>query len=85
LGIVVSLRNRSTTDLVVLAIIAIVGVILILTSVGVMLVEIFHPEVDTDPIIEAESEILAVLVGALVGFVGGRHAGRSEAEDERDG
>jgi len=75
----VKLGERSATDLVVLAIVAIVGIVLIVGALGVLLVEILHPELDTAPIVEAESEILAVLVGALVGFIGGRAAGRSEA------
>jgi hypothetical protein len=72
------LRDRSATDLAVLGIVLIVGTILTVSAIGIALIEILHPESDTDAIIEAESEILAVLVGALVGFIGGRSLGREE-------
>lgn len=73
------LRERSATDLVVLGITFIVGTLLILTALAVVLIELIHPETDTDALIQVESEILAVLVGALVGFIGGRSVGRAEA------
>lgn len=75
------LRDRSTADLVVLAIIAIVGAILILSAVSIILIELIHPDTDTEPIVRVESEILGVLVGALVGFIGGRATGRNEAKN----
>jgi hypothetical protein len=76
----VRFRDRSATDLAVLGILFIVGFVLIISAIGVLMLELFQPDVDTAPIIEVESEILAILVGALVGFVGGRQAGRNEAD-----
>ena len=73
------LSERATLDLVVLALVFIVGTVLLMSALAIILIELFHPESDTDAIIEAEAEMLAVLIGALVGFVGGRAAGRSEA------
>jgi hypothetical protein len=72
------LRERSATDLVVLGITGIVGLLLVLGMVAIVTIELIHPDTDTDPFIEAESEILGVLVGALVGFIGGRSTGRAE-------
>jgi len=74
------LVDRSATDLVVLAIVVIIGFILIFGAVGIVLIELIHPETDTDPLLRVESEILGVLVGALVGFIGGRATGRSESD-----
>ena len=76
------LRERPAADLVVLTIVAVVGFILIAGMVGIVLVELIHPEFDSEPLIRVESEILGVLVGALVGFIGGRAQGRSEAKEE---
>ena len=76
-------RDRSATDLAVLGILFVVGFVLIVSAVGVLVLELIQPDTDTSPIIEVESEILAILVGALVGFVGGRNAGRNEAEAAR--
>ena len=72
------LRERSAVDLVVIGITATIATMLILTALAVLLIELIHPEVDTDALVRIESEILAVLVGALVGFVGGRGTGRAE-------
>jgi len=66
---------------VVLAIIGIVGAILILSAVSIVIIELIHPDTDTEPIVRVEGEILGVLVGALVGFVGGRATGRNEAKN----
>ena len=76
------LRERSATDLVVLAIVLIVGIVLILSAVAVLVLELIDSDNDTSGIVEAESEILGVLVGALVGFIGGRAAGRNEANGQ---
>jgi len=76
------LRDRSATDLVVLGIVAIVGSILIFSAVSLLVIELIHPDTDTEPIVRVEGEILGVLVGALVGFIGGRAAGRNERTNE---
>ena len=74
-----ALRDRSAADLAVLGITVVVGGVLLLTALAVMLIELIHPETDTDAFVRVETEILAVLVGALVGFIGGRSTGRHEA------
>ena len=72
------LRDRPAADLAVLGIVFIVGFILIAGVVGIVIIEVVHPEFDSEPLVRAESEILAVLVGALVGFIGGRAHGQAE-------
>ena len=74
--------SRSTVDLVVLGLTAVIGFVIVFTLVGIILIELIHPEVDTESLIQVESEILGVLVGALVGFVGGRQVGRTEVKGE---
>ena len=78
------LRDRSATDLAVLGILVIVGFVLVFSMVAVFVLVLVRPEYDVGPILEVESEILAILVGALVGFVGGRTVGHNEARQARD-
>lgn len=70
--------ERTTVDVVILAITLVIGFTIVFTLVGIVLIELFHPDTDTESLVRIESEILGVLVGALVGFIGGRAAGRSE-------
>lgn len=75
------LTHRSTVDLVVLAVAFIISFVIVVTLLGVILIELVHPETDTESMVRMESEILGVLVGALVGFISGRNVGRSEAKE----
>lgn len=73
-----NLKSRSTVDLVVIGLTLIIGFVIVGTLIGIILIELIHPEVDTESLVRVESEILGVLVGALVGFIGGRSVGRTE-------
>lgn len=75
-------RERPASDIVVIGILIIVGLLTTIGAAGILTVEVIRPSANTDPAIEAETEILAVLVGALVGFVGGRAQGRNERDDD---
>jgi cytochrome c biogenesis protein CcdA len=79
----VRLRERPATDLAVLGILFVVGFVLMFSIVAVFVLALVKPEIDTSPLLEVEGEILAILVGALVGFVGGRTVGHNEAHAER--
>ena len=72
------LGSRSTIDLVVLGITFVIAFVIVTSLIGIILIELIHPDTDTESLVRMESEILGVLVGALVGFVGGRSVGRSE-------
>lgn len=76
-------RSRSTIDVVVLSLTFIIGFVIIFGLVGVVAIELIRPEVDTTSMVRLEAEILWVLVGALVGFVGGRsdRSGREKTHD----
>jgi hypothetical protein len=75
-------KDRPAIDLVIIGMTITIAGLLLLTSLAVILIELIHPSSDTSDLIRMESEILGVLVGALVGFIGGRGIGRSEARDE---
>jgi hypothetical protein len=79
----VKLIDRPAVDVVLILVAIVVGTMLLLSSVAIILIELIHPETDTSELIRMESEILGVLVGALVGVIGGRGIGRAEALDER--
>lgn len=74
------MKERPTADLVVLGVTLVIGSVLILTTIAVIVIEVVHPDTNTDGLVEVESEVLGVLVGALVGFIGGRSYGRTESE-----
>lgn len=73
------MKGRSTIDLVVILMTSMVGVVLLLSVVGVLILKITHPELDTSKAGEAVGGVVTTIVGALVGFIGGRAAGRLEA------
>lgn len=64
----------------VLGITLVIGIVLVSTTIAIIAIELVHPDVDTQGLVEVESEVLGVLVGALVGFIGGRSYGRTESE-----
>jgi len=66
---------------VVLGFTLVIGAVLILTTIAIIVIELVHPETDTDGLVKIDTEVLAVLVGALVGFIGGRGYGRTEHTD----
>jgi NhaP-type Na+/H+ or K+/H+ antiporter len=64
---------------VILGLTVVVGFVVVFGLVAVLVIELVRPETDTEPLLRIESEIIGVLVGALVGFIGGRGVGRSES------
>ena len=74
-------KKRSAVDLVVLMLSATVGIMLILSVVGVFILRLMHPEADTSRAAEAVSGLVQTIVGALVGFIGGRATGRWEGSN----
>lgn len=72
------LLARPAVDIVIVMVTFIIGALLLITAVAVVLIELIQPETDTSDLIRMESEILGVLVGALVGVIGGRGIGKAE-------
>jgi hypothetical protein len=76
-----NLGNRSTIDIVVLSFTFLVGLILIVIVVAAVIGKIARPDLDMNRAVESTIEILNTLVGALIGFLGGRAIGRSEGQN----
>ena len=55
-----------------------VGVIVILAALGAVIIRLVNPQADIQRGVEALTGILQTVVGALVGFIGGRAQGRME-------
>jgi len=71
--------KRSTIDIVVIIFASMVALELIISVAGVLFIRINHPEIDTSRAGETIAGITTTIVGALVGFIGGRATGRAEA------
>ena len=65
------MNARPAIDVVVVVFAACVAIVLVLTTIGVVVIEIVNPDQDTAAAIDTVSETLGVLVGALVGLIGG--------------
>lgn len=72
-------KNRSTTDLVVILFSLMVAVTVIMGAFGLIWIRMTQPQADIKAGSEFLGNIITTIVGALVGFVGGRAAGRAEA------
>lgn len=72
------IRDRTSIDLVVITLTAMVAVTIIIVTVGAIVAKIVRPEMDVNSVGALLSHILNTVVGALVGFVGGRAQGRME-------
>jgi hypothetical protein len=72
-------KERPTIDVVVILMTILVGVVLIMSTLGILVVRIMTPEADVSGGAAAVGNILTTVVGALVGLIGGRAAGRMEA------
>jgi len=71
-------KERSTIDLVVIILSITIGGVLLLSVFGALLMKLIHPVTDISRAVEAITNITTTIVGALVGFIGGRAAGRWE-------
>lgn len=57
---------------------AMVGAAVLLTVLGAVILKIVHPDFDTKSAGSFIAHIMNTIVGALVGFIGGRATGRME-------
>jgi len=74
-----NLSNRSTTDIVVLMFSFLISVVLFVMVVGAVVAKLMHPNLDMPNIVEAVTLMISNILGALIGFIGGRAYGRAEA------
>lgn len=73
------LHERSAADVVVIIFAAVIAVLLILTVIGSIILKVIHPGLDLSNVAEVVTNTMGTIVGALVGFIGGRAYGKSEA------
>jgi len=72
-------EKRSAVDVVVILMATMVALTILLATVGIIVARILHPELDMTKGGEAILGVITTVVGALVGFVGGRAVGKNEA------
>jgi len=68
-----------TVDIVVIIFASMVALELIISVIGILYIRVVHPQIDTSRAGEVIQGITTTIVGALVGFIGGRATGRAEA------
>jgi len=73
------LKDRPTADLVVLALTAIIGLVIVCTLIGVLMSEIINPNTDVAPVVRALFDITGSLVTGVIGYIGGRAVGQAAA------
>lgn len=74
--------ERSTTDIVVVIFTLMVSISVILLTVGLIIAKMTKPSLDIRGASELLANVVTTVVGALVGFIGGRAAGRAEANNK---
>jgi len=74
--------NRSTTDLVVILLTVLVSSVLLVLVVGAVVARFVHPAIEMKDVAELTMNTISTIVGALVGFIGGRAVGRTEANGD---
>jgi len=80
--------GRSTIEIMALLLTGTVCFLVLTSGVAIMVVEIFHPESDTDTAVNALSDTLSLILGALLGLLAGRSdttSGRQELHKRPDG
>jgi hypothetical protein len=68
-------KERSTMDIVILIWSMTVAITLIIGVLGVLIGKLFRPTVE----VTGAAEIIANMVMAIIGFIGGRTVGKAEA------
>ena len=71
-------KNRSTIDVVVILLTITIGVAIVMSIIGVLILKLRDPGMDVKGASSVVGNILTTVVGALVGFIGGRATGRME-------
>ena len=73
------MSRTGTVDKVVIILAIMVASTVFVTVIAIAVSKILHPEVNATFASEAVVNIITTVMGALVGFIGGRAYGRSEA------
>jgi hypothetical protein len=76
-------KNRSTIDVVVILLSAMIALTIFVAAVGAVAARIINPHLDASRAAEIIENTITTVTGALVGFIGGRAVGRNEANGEK--
>jgi len=74
----IKLSHRSTSEIVVLLFALLISIVLVVMVVGAVIGKILHPELEMSNIVEVVTLMISNILGALVGFIGGRAYGKLE-------
>ena len=72
-------KNRSTVDVVVILLAAMVSFTIFAAAIGTIVGKMMYPNMDVARGAEAIENTVTTIVGALVGFIGGRAVGKNES------
>lgn len=77
-------RDRPTADLVVLYLAGVVGTILIITTLAVIFIALFHPQADEGRVIQRIGTLVSNIIGAIIGYMAGRGVTTSSGAEHDD-
>lgn len=69
-----ALTDRTTSDLVILILAASIGALAVLSGVGIILIELVRPEIDTSESVAAIRDVMTGVAGAVVGYLAGKRS-----------
>jgi hypothetical protein len=72
MGAGLGIKDRSTTDVLILLIATTICLSVLAAGATVAVVEVVHPESDTSQAVGAISDVINTLIGLLAGFLAGR-------------
>ncbi len=65
-------RDKPTADLIVIFLAALVGIIMLLMSITLIVVEIWYPDHDITTLATRVGTLTSSLIGAIIGYLAGR-------------
>lgn len=66
------MRTRTTADLVVIFLTGVVGFVVIVSTIGVIFAEIFHPGADTSRAVARIATLVSSMVTGIIGYIAGK-------------
>lgn len=75
-------QPKNIVDFVVEVFVVTVGTIMLGSIVGIFLIVAFRPGSDVGPYINAITDIMTTIIGALIGFIAGKGSHQIETEEE---
>ena len=68
----IELRNRSTADLVIIALTAVVCFTVVVSIMGIFAINLIHPNLDISSLTQRIGTIVSQVIGVIVGYIAGR-------------